>query len=188
MFGRISISGEHWLGGWSSIFPNHPFCQVHVCSSIRPFLHIILAQNLYSAAWNRVNTVPQPAATTLAFASVRFLLYGWHWSKWSLFLSMQILLRWRGSVYKLIYKELLAYIVMYLIINLTYRQDSFATELFGFTKTIQSRDQPSRNLPFLMCTAVYGTFRLYSVSGPLQTCLSPDKAHCTVESWLCPLV
>jgi hypothetical protein len=34
---------------------------------------------------------------------------------------LQILLRWRGSVYKLIYKELLAYIVMYMIINLTYR-------------------------------------------------------------------
>jgi hypothetical protein len=34
---------------------------------------------------------------------------------------VQILLRWRGSVYKLIYKELLAYIVMYMIINLTYR-------------------------------------------------------------------
>lgn len=33
----------------------------------------------------------------------------------------KILLRWRGSVYKLIYKELLAYIVMYMVINLTYR-------------------------------------------------------------------
>ena len=33
----------------------------------------------------------------------------------------KILLRWRGSVYKLIYKELLAYISLYLVINLTYR-------------------------------------------------------------------
>ena len=33
----------------------------------------------------------------------------------------KILLRWRGSVYKLIYKELLAYITLYLVINLTYR-------------------------------------------------------------------
>lgn len=33
----------------------------------------------------------------------------------------KILLRWRGSVYKLVYKELLAYISMYMIINLTYR-------------------------------------------------------------------
>ena len=29
--------------------------------------------------------------------------------------------RWRGSVYKLVYKELLAYISLYLVINLTYR-------------------------------------------------------------------
>ena len=32
-----------------------------------------------------------------------------------------ILCRWRGSIYKLIYKELLAYIMAYFIINLTYR-------------------------------------------------------------------
>ena len=35
--------------------------------------------------------------------------------------STPSLLRWRGSVYKLIYKELLAYISLYLVINLTYR-------------------------------------------------------------------
>jgi len=33
----------------------------------------------------------------------------------------KILLRWRGSVYKLVFKELLAYIIMYMIINITYR-------------------------------------------------------------------
>ena len=32
-----------------------------------------------------------------------------------------ILCRWRGSIYKLIYKELLAYIMAYFILNLTYR-------------------------------------------------------------------
>ena len=32
-----------------------------------------------------------------------------------------ILLKWRGSVYKLIYKELCAYIIVYFIINLVYR-------------------------------------------------------------------
>ena len=32
-----------------------------------------------------------------------------------------ILLKWRGSVYKLIYKELCAYIVVYFLINLIYR-------------------------------------------------------------------
>ena len=32
-----------------------------------------------------------------------------------------ILCRWRGSIYKLIYKELLAYILTYFIVNLTYR-------------------------------------------------------------------
>ena len=33
----------------------------------------------------------------------------------------RILLKWRGSIYKLIYKELLAYIMVYFLINLTYR-------------------------------------------------------------------
>ena len=33
----------------------------------------------------------------------------------------KILFRWKGSVYKLVYKELLAYIALYLVINLTYR-------------------------------------------------------------------
>ena len=33
----------------------------------------------------------------------------------------KILLKWKGSVYKLIYKELLAYVAAYFIINLTYR-------------------------------------------------------------------
>ena len=33
----------------------------------------------------------------------------------------KILLKWRGSVYKLIYKELLAYITVYFLINLFYR-------------------------------------------------------------------
>jgi len=33
----------------------------------------------------------------------------------------KILFRWRGSVYKLVFKELLAYTVMYMIINMTYR-------------------------------------------------------------------
>ena len=33
----------------------------------------------------------------------------------------KIILKWRGSVYKLIYKELLAYISLYLIINMFYR-------------------------------------------------------------------
>ena len=32
-----------------------------------------------------------------------------------------ILLKWRGSVYKLIYKELCAYITVYFLINLLYR-------------------------------------------------------------------
>ena len=32
-----------------------------------------------------------------------------------------IRLKWRGSVYKLIYKELCAYIVVYFLINLIYR-------------------------------------------------------------------
>jgi len=32
-----------------------------------------------------------------------------------------ILLRWRGSLYKLVFKELLAYILAYFVINLTYR-------------------------------------------------------------------
>jgi len=34
----------------------------------------------------------------------------------------KILLRWRGSVYKLIYKELLAYISLYMLVNLIYRE------------------------------------------------------------------
>jgi len=34
----------------------------------------------------------------------------------------KILLKWRGSVYKLIYKELLAYISLYMLVNLTYRE------------------------------------------------------------------
>ena len=33
----------------------------------------------------------------------------------------KILCKWRGSIYKLIYKELLAYIMAYFVINLTYR-------------------------------------------------------------------
>ena len=33
----------------------------------------------------------------------------------------KILLKWRGSVYKLIYKELIAYITVYFLINLFYR-------------------------------------------------------------------
>ena len=33
----------------------------------------------------------------------------------------KIILRWRGSVYKLIYKERLAYVSLYLVINMTYR-------------------------------------------------------------------
>ena len=33
----------------------------------------------------------------------------------------RILVKWRGSVYKLIYKELCAYIVVYFLINLIYR-------------------------------------------------------------------
>ena len=33
----------------------------------------------------------------------------------------KIMGKWRGSVYKLVYKELLAYILCYLLINLTYR-------------------------------------------------------------------
>lgn len=33
----------------------------------------------------------------------------------------KILLKWRGSVYKLVYKELIAYIVVYFLINLFYR-------------------------------------------------------------------
>ena len=33
----------------------------------------------------------------------------------------KILCKWRGSIYKLIYKELLAYILAYFVINLTYR-------------------------------------------------------------------
>jgi len=33
----------------------------------------------------------------------------------------KILFKWRGSIYKLVYKELLAYILAYFVINLTYR-------------------------------------------------------------------
>ena len=33
----------------------------------------------------------------------------------------KILLRWKGSVYKLIYKELAAYLIFYFILNITYR-------------------------------------------------------------------
>jgi len=34
----------------------------------------------------------------------------------------KILIKWKGSVYKLIYKELLAYVVIYLLINIIYRE------------------------------------------------------------------
>ena len=34
---------------------------------------------------------------------------------------LKIVCKWKGSVYKLVYKELLAYISLYLVINLTYR-------------------------------------------------------------------
>ena len=34
---------------------------------------------------------------------------------------VKILYKWKGSVYKLVYKELLAYILAYFVINLTYR-------------------------------------------------------------------
>ena len=34
---------------------------------------------------------------------------------------VKILYKWRGSVYKLVYKELLAYVLCYFVINLTYR-------------------------------------------------------------------
>ena len=35
-----------------------------------------------SAAWNWINSVPQPAATTFAFSSVWFFFYGWYsWTK-----------------------------------------------------------------------------------------------------------
>ena len=33
----------------------------------------------------------------------------------------KILFKWKGSVYKLIYKELLAYLLLYMIINVIYR-------------------------------------------------------------------
>ena len=33
----------------------------------------------------------------------------------------KIMCKWRGSVYKLVYKELLAYISCYFVINMTYR-------------------------------------------------------------------
>ena len=50
----------------------------------------------------------------------------------------KILLRWRGSVYKLIYKELLAYISLYLVINLTYRLVSHRAKCFPyFLSTMQ---------------------------------------------------
>ena len=34
---------------------------------------------------------------------------------------VKILYKWKGSVYKLVYKELLAYILCYFVINITYR-------------------------------------------------------------------
>ena len=34
---------------------------------------------------------------------------------------VKILYKWKGSVYKLVYKELLAYILAYFVINITYR-------------------------------------------------------------------
>ena len=36
-------------------------------------------------------------------------------------LHIHLVHRWRGSVYKLVYKELLAYISCYFVINMTYR-------------------------------------------------------------------
>ena len=34
---------------------------------------------------------------------------------------LKIVCKWKGSVYKLVYKELLAYTLSYLLINVTYR-------------------------------------------------------------------
>ena len=34
---------------------------------------------------------------------------------------VKILYKWKGSVYKLVYKELLAYVLCYFVINITYR-------------------------------------------------------------------
>ena len=33
----------------------------------------------------------------------------------------RILLRWKGSVYKLVYKELMAFLALYFILNIIYR-------------------------------------------------------------------
>ena len=79
VFGRKSILGGWWFGvvwtGWSYIFPKHPIRQVSVLlTSNHPFLLIILVLNL--EAWNWINSVPQRAATTFAFSSVKFFFFG----------------------------------------------------------------------------------------------------------------
>ena len=58
----------------ASILPN-------VRSSFHPFLQIILALNLYSVAWNWMNSVPQTETTTFAFSSRRYLSFFYSMSK-----------------------------------------------------------------------------------------------------------
>ena len=49
----------------------HPFCQVSVLLFILVFKSSWFL--ISSVTWNSINSVPQPAVTTFAFASVTFL-------------------------------------------------------------------------------------------------------------------
>ena len=49
---------------------------------------------------------------------------------------VKILYKWKGSVYKLVYKELLAYILCYFVINITYR-----------TVIVENSESCDENLP-----------------------------------------
>ena len=73
------LFGMVWTG-WSSIFAKHPFRQVAVIILILYFKSSWW--KIARAARNWINSVPQTAATTVAFSSV-FILLLWVWYLYS---------------------------------------------------------------------------------------------------------
>ena len=74
-FGRVVV----WCGlNWKILNFSEASIPPSVCSSVHPFLQIILCYVhicICCAAWNWTKSVPQTASTTFAISSV-FILYG----------------------------------------------------------------------------------------------------------------
>ncbi|XP_019386866.1 PREDICTED: bestrophin-4 [Crocodylus porosus] len=94
----------------------------------------------------------------------------------------KLLFRWKGSIYKLLYKELLVFALLYTTLSLVYRRLLSAEQKHLFTKVAQYCDRSTDLIPLSFVLGFYVTLIVNRWWAQYSSIPLPDQLMCVISS------